>query len=65
MSVLTKCQTLCEHGFLNCNTAASATGESRGKKREPAGILQALLLDINIRNLLVCFWRFLTTHNVL
>jgi len=56
----------CIEGFLNCNTAASATGESRGKKGEPAGILQALLLDINIRNLLIFDWRFLTTtHNVL
>jgi hypothetical protein len=50
---------------VNCNTAASATGESRGKEREPAGILQALLLDINIRNLLFFEWRFITTHHVL
>ena len=34
------------------------------KKGEPAGILQALLLDINIRNLLVFEWRS-TTRNVL
>jgi len=38
----------CIEGFLNCNTAASAMGESRGKKREPAGILQALFLDIKL-----------------
>ena len=45
---------------------SKCNGREQRKKKEPAGILQALLLDINIRNLLVFDWRFLTTtHNVL
>ena len=38
-------------------TLQRRNSESRGKEGEPAGILQALLLDINIRNLLFFEWR--------